>query len=163
MTLNIITMKLSHIPTFDDGDMSSKPPKNPTIQALFHEIINDSPEDIDQNTAPSISRATPQKILSIVPQRKVKPTPPKIVAEVFPRTKEDIIGYNDTGEEDRKIEESSNTTITGESENEDSDAESEDMHPEEKFLPATPDGLCKRLRKLWREFMQEGKHEHRNT
>ena len=31
-----------------------------------------------------------------------------------------------------------------------------------KFLPATIEGLCERLRTLWTEFTRQGKHEHRN-
>ena len=77
---------------------AGKPPKNPKIQSLLDEIIND---DHDMNVVPTVMRpaATPQAIpkntLPIVSQKKVLPNlstdvnvlpnPPRaIVAEVFP-------------------------------------------------------------------------------
>ena len=61
-------------------------------------------------------------------------------------TKGDIIGFNDdTDDEHSDIDESI-------------DHSSDEI----KFLPATVDGLGKRLRKLWKELMREEKHEHRD-
>ena len=34
--------------------------------------------------------------------------------------------------------------------------------PKVKFLPAIVDGLVERFRELFKEFIREGKHEHRN-
>ena len=84
-----------------------------------------------------------------------------VYAVVCVITAEDI-GYSDTDEDDLKIEESSNETTFEESENEGSSVESEDTQPEVKFHPATIEGFSKGLRKLWKEFMGEGKQEHQD-
>ena len=60
-----------------------------------------------------------------------------------PRTKEDIIGFSDP-------------------EDSESDAESIDVQPNMKLLPATLEGLLKHFHELYTEFRRQGKHEHRN-
>ena len=37
-----------------------------------------------------------------------------------------------------------------------------DINPNVKFLPTTVDGLADRFNQLFKEFMRQGKHEHRN-
>ena len=144
---------------------------------------------VKQKSSPTISRPSPQKTLltvfpstkSIVPPQPsaeviakvfpsmtekelpTPPPPPHAVNEVFPqaaesspRTKEDIIGFS--GDESDEDEE----------EHEHSDIESDqsidiaDINPKVKFLPATVDGLVERFSELFKEFIREGKHEHRN-
>ena len=68
-----------------------------------------------------------------------------------PRTKSDIVGYSDEDSDDERSGKAS-TDNSSDEESKDDDVESED---ELKLLPATVDGLGKRLRKLWIEFMRE--------
>ena len=152
-----------------------------------HTVKNKPSSDImvtkkEQSPAATAEKNLPKpsaEIVADVFQEKVLPTPsPVVVAEVFqeeehpdestPRTKGDIVGYSDTDEsddDDSKTEESTtdqeSTTYSEDEEPKDEDSD-EDVKSEIKFLPATVDGLCKRLRKLWKEFTREGKHEHRN-
>ena len=62
------------------------------------------------------------------------------------RTKINIIGFSDEDSDDESSDESSivNSSV------------------EIKLLAASVDGLGKRIRKLWKEFMREGKDEQRN-
>ena len=152
---------------------------------MLGEIINDG-EDMDvtsppafavkQNSSPAILRAIPQKLSKpsaevrseVFPSELTTPTS-EVVAAVFqeepsfevqessPKTKGDIVGYSD-GEDDEHSDKASTDNSSGE-ESKDEDVESKD---EIKLLPATVDGLGKRLRKLLKEFMREEKHEHRN-
>ena len=117
-------------------DGSETPPKNPKIQSLIDEIINDNGQEMQIS-------------------------PPQVVAAVFqdepsfeqdkspPRTKSDIIGYSDSDED--------SDDETGD------EAFIDNSSDEIKLLAATVDELCKRLRKLWKEFMREGKDECRNV
>ena len=70
----------------------------------------------------------------------------------------DIVEYSDEDSDDDSNDKAS-TDNSSDEESKDDDVESED---EIKLLPATVDGLGKRLRKLWKEFMREEKQEHRN-
>ena len=69
------------------------------------------------------------------------------------RTKEDIIGFSgDESEEDEEEHEHGGTDSI----------DMADINPKVKFLPTTADGLVERFRELFKEFIREGKHEHRN-
>ena len=69
-----------------------------------------------------------------------------------PRTKGDIIGYSDEDSDDESSDKASTDN------NHDEESKDDDV----EFPPTISDGLGKRLRKLWKEFMREKKHEHRN-
>ena len=161
------------------ADKTRNPSKNPKIQSLSDEIINNGstehyttlPEkkssvDVFGKTVLPLSpptivagvfrekpqpKASPPEVVADTFQEKVLPTPPsEVVAGVFqeepsseiespPRTKSDIIGYSD-GEDD---------------EHSDTDESIDNSSDEIKLLPTTVDGVGKRLRKLWTEFMRE--------
>ena len=74
--------------------------------------------------------------------------PSSEVEESHPRTKGDSIGFSD-GEDDEYSDTDESIDIT-------------DIKPNVKFLPATVDGLAGRFNQLLKEFMQQGKLEHRN-
>ena len=69
-----------------------------------------------------------------------------------PRTRGDIIGYSDS---DTEIKET-----TGDESDESIDIT--DINSNVKFLPATVDGRADRVNQLFKEFIRQGKHEHRN-
>ena len=71
-----------------------------------------------------------------------------------PRTKCDIVGYSDYESSDK-----ASTDNSSDDDSKDDDVESKD---EIKLLPATVDGLGKRLHQLWKEHAREEKHEHWN-
>ena len=132
-------------------DKTCQPAKNPRIQSLLDEVVNDGiPEKSPSST---MSQAIPQ-VFPDEPSEKVLPKPsPEVVAMVFqqkeqpeelavPRTKGDIIGFSDASSE--------------------SDDESIDIQPNVNFLPATVEGLRKLFHELYTKFTQQGKHEHRN-
>ena len=57
---------------------TNKPFKNPKIQSLLDEIINDN---LPEKSPSTISQAIPQNVPVI--QKKIPKPPPEIVAEVF--------------------------------------------------------------------------------
>ena len=154
---------------FGTGKPAETGSRDPKIQALLHEIINDD-QNMDVTSQPSFAvkqnssparRAIPQKspkpsvevIAEVFPSEL--PTPPsEVVAAIFqeepsfeveespPRTKGDITGFSD-GEDD---------------EHSDIDESIDNSSDEIEFLPATVDGLGKR-------FVNCGKNlcEKRNT
>ena len=65
------------------------------------------------------------------------------------RTKRDIIGFGNTDTETAEDESDESIDIT-------------DIKSNVKFLPASNNGLPERFNQLSKEFMRQGKHEHRN-
>ena len=98
-------------------------------------------------------RVPPEIVAEVFSENALPKPSPEVVAAVFqgkeqpnestPRTKEDIIGFSDP-------------------EDSESDAESIDVQPNMKLLPATLEGLLKHFHELYTEFRRQGKHEHRN-
>ena len=68
--------------------------------------------------------------------------PPEVVRELFPRTKEEIMDWCSDESED--------------------DEEESDDEGKIKLLPDTVDGLQKRFKKLYCQFMRHNQHQHRN-
>ena len=174
-----------NIPTTDrrgfgiDKPETVNQPKNPKIQSLLEEIVNDGTfkKTRTEKAAPLEKTLTPQVIIDeVFPSKtseKVFPPPsmeilaevfPQVAAVTFPRTKADIIGYSDKSSEDDSLD-----TDHDIDEACDSDTESEhsidiqNIKPSKvKFLPTAVTGLRKRFKKLYNEFMRDKKHENRN-
>ena len=136
-----------------------KPKKNPRIETLLDEIINDDPDITPQavHKGYSIVPPTPTIVYSPIkkpPQSPIMSPPTKTpkLKKVLPksssppRTKGDIMGYSSDENSD-----DSSTEV------------SIDIKPPIiKFLPATVEGLSARFNKLFCEFVRQKKHEHRN-
>ena len=137
--------------------------KNPKIQTLLDEIVNDGTlkKTHTEKAAPlekTLTKPTPEVIIAeVFPSKaseKVLPPPSmEILAEVFPqvaaisspRTKADIIGYSDESSEDDSLD-NGDVDEAG-----DSDTESEqsidiqNIKPKVKFLPTAITRLRKRF------------------
>ena len=179
-----ILSRSPNVSTFNVGVENETRPKNPKIQILLHEIMNDSSTDKSLSIIP---QAIPKNILSqktmlsklpstaaeaaaaaAVADVLPSPLPPTdIIAAVFQvrpeiippikskqRMKGDVIGFRDVDDGD--------SIISDDFDSDESIDVSDDIKPKVKFLPATIEGLCKRLHTLWTEFTRQGKHEHRN-
>ena len=80
---------------FGNGKPTETGPRNPKIQALLDEIINDNGQDMDvtslhsfavkQNTSPAILRAIPQNTYTFPSKKSILPPNPsaEVIAEVF--------------------------------------------------------------------------------
>ena len=107
---------------------------------------------VNQNSSPAILRAIPQNTYTFPSKKSILSPKPsaEVIAEVFPekelvfviftqavdskpRTKEDIIGFSDGDEDD-----------------------------EQSYTDESVEGLADRFNQLFKEFMRQGKHEHRN-
>ena len=135
---------------------SSEFPKNPKIQALLEEIVNDNTED----PIPSITQSIPKKTLPspvLTPQVFPPSTPlmPLIPARSPPPTivvgiKEDIVGYSDESDTDDSEGTTDSIDIT-------------DIKPlYVKLLPATVAGLWDRFNELFSKFIQDRRREQCN-
>ena len=133
--------------------------KNPKIQTLLDEIVNDGhilpPQAILKKIVPPPT--TPTIVYS--PVKKAPQLPTEVIAAVFPptseillkpssppRTKGDIMGYSSDESTDSEV----SIDIT------------DIKAPKIKFLPTTVAELSKRFNELFIEFVRQKKYEHRN-
>ena len=144
------------VPPHKSGE-SSEFPKNPKIQALLEEIVNDNTKD----PIPSTTQAIAKKALqSPVPTPRVFPPSPTPLVPLVPsmspppaavmRINEDIVEYSDESDTD----DSDNTT--------DSIDITDIKTPNVKLLPATVAGLWDRFNDLFCEFIHDKRRKHRN-
>ena len=147
---------------------SINPPNYPKIQTLIVEIMNGNDQEMQILPKKSVLSVAQEKTLPPPPPPPLPlplPPPPSetVVDAVFQElaaagsptpTEEEKVGYSDEYSDDETSDKAS-TDNSSDDESKHDDVESED---EIKLLPATVDGLGK----LWKEFMREEKHEHRN-
>ena len=144
---------------------TDKTSKNPRIQALINEIINDGSTE-DHTTPPEKKSPVdvfgekalplpPPTIVGDVFREKLLPkaSPPEVVANTFQVLPSEVVAAIFQEEPSSKIESPPRTKgdIIGYSEDSESD-ESIDINPKVKFLPATVEGLRKRFHELYTEF-----------
>ena len=144
---------------FVKGEPAAAAEPSPKARAVLNRLINN--EEGEAKTTkkfipPAIVAAVipgppPAEVVSeVFPVAVEADTPPEaVVPRVFPRTKEEVTGWcsDDYTDDDNEEEE------------DDDDGE---PNLNVQFLPATVDGLYKRFKKLFCEFMRNGKHENRN-
>ena len=153
---------------------TDKTSKNPKIQVLIDEIVNDGSTE-DHTTPPEKKSPVDvfgEKTLPLPPPTMVggvfreellpKASPPEVVADIFqekvlPTPLSEVVAALFQEEPASEIESPPRTKgdIIGYSEDSESD-ESIDINPNVKFLPATVEGLRKRFHELYTEFNREG-------
>ena len=142
-----------NIPTFSDStssggipiDLPVKKAKNPKIQALLSEIINDG-------IPTAMQPINDEPILKI----KDEEVPPFLVMELDQPKPASLTNTEDDDEEEEDTE--------SDSEADDDYIDISDLPPPDnvKFLPETIEGLAKRFNKLFCEFWREKQYKHRN-
>ena len=170
-------------------DSTEKSSKNPKIQSLVDEIINDYSESRQKasiNPESSKNEVPTPRIFpkTLLPMMENNENPVEINATYVPnlrvegftgnsqsRTKDDIIDYSDgesDDDDDEDDEQNPGEETEGENEEDDSiddikpKGEDMEMKKEGFTLPGTIEGVRDRFNQLYVEFMRHNNHKHTN-
>ena len=148
-----------------NGDGLPKRSKNPEIQTLLNEIINDAEPEPSKASLPASRPVFQKQPLSDPPVEDVfrmEDFTAKIVADAFPSTK--IVDYSDTDDEESHpkgdIMGYSNEDNGDDDDGDDDDREQDEGTEERIVVPDTDQGLKDRFNHPLIKFTREKQYEH---